>query len=77
MKKCTVVELNMQVAYIKLFVRISPGSSVSELMGFVNGWMHIMLFAKFTYLRKHKLCDSHFWQRVYFVDSVVTNEGII
>lgn len=77
MKKCTVVELNVQIDHIHLVVRTPPSLSVSELMGFVKGRTAIRLFAKFPYLRKHKLWGNHFWQRGYFVDSVGANEEII
>ncbi|MGV4939218.1 IS200/IS605 family transposase, partial [Serratia nematodiphila] len=77
MKKCTVVELNVQIDHIHLVVIPPPSLSVSELMGFVKGRTAIRLFAKFPYLRKHKLWGNHFWQRGYFVDSVGANEEII
>ncbi|EOS95886.1 IS1004 transposase [Erwinia tracheiphila PSU-1] len=77
MKKCTVVELNVQIDHIHLVVRTPPGLSVSELMGFVKGRTAIRLFEKFPYLRKHKLWCNHFWQRGYFVDSVGAKEEVI
>lgn len=77
MKKCRIVELNVQVDHIHLVVRMPPSLSVSEYMGFVKGRIAIRLFAKFPYLRKKKLWGNHFWQRGYFVDSVGANEDII
>ncbi|AXF78319.1 IS200/IS605 family transposase [Erwinia tracheiphila] len=76
-KKCTVVELNVQIYHMHLVVRTPPGLSVSELMGFVKGRTAIRLFEKFPYLRKHKLWCNHFWQRGYFVDSVGAKEEVI
>ncbi len=77
MKKCRVVELNVQVDHVHLVVRLPPSLSVSEFMGFVKGRSAIRLFGKFPYLRKKKLWGNHFWQRGYFVDSVGANEAII
>lgn len=78
MKKCTVVELNVQIDRVHLVVRTPPSLSVSELMGFVKGRTAIRLFAKFPYLRKHKLWGNHFWHtKRVFVDSVGANEEII
>ena len=77
MKKCTVVELNVQIDHRHLVVRTPPSLSVSELMGFVEERTAIRLLVKFPYLRKHKLWGNHFWQRGYFVDSVGANEEII
>ena len=77
MKKCHVVELNVQRDHVHLLVRTPPSLSVSELVGFVKGRIAIKLFNKFPYLRKKKLWGNHFWQRGYFVDSVGANEAII
>ncbi len=77
MKKCKVVELNVQIDHVHLVVRTPPTISVSELVGFVKGRTAIRLFAKFPYLRKNKLWGNHFWQRDYFADSVGANEAII
>ena len=77
MKKCRVVELNVQEDHVHLVVRTPPSLSVSDLMGFVKGRTAIRMFAKFPYLRKQKLWGNHFWQRGYFVDSVGANEEII
>ena len=76
MKKCRVVELNVQIDHVHLVVRTPPGLSVSDLMGVLKGRTAIRLFNKFPYLRK-KLWGNHFWQRGYFVDSVGANEEII
>lgn len=77
MKRCTVVELNVQIDHVHLVVRTPPNVSVSELMGVLKGRTAIRLFNKFPYLRKKKLWGNHFWQRGYFVDSVGANEEII
>ena len=77
MKKCHIVELNVQIDHIHLLVRTPPSLSVSELVGYVKGRVAIKIFAKFPYLRKKKLWGNDFWQRGYFVDSVGANEAII
>ena len=77
MKKCHVVELNVQIDHVHIVVRTPPSLSVSELMGTLKGRTAIRLFNKFAYLRKKKLWGNHFWQRGYFVDSVGANEEII
>lgn len=77
MKKCQVVELNVQIDHVQLVVRTPPSLSVSDLMGVLKGRTAIWLFNKFPYLRKKKLWGNHFWQQGYFVDSVGANEEII
>ncbi len=77
MKKCTVVELNVQIDHIHRVVMNPSVLSVSELMEFVKGRTAIRLFAKCSYLRKHKLWGNHFWQRGYFVDPVGADEEIM
>ena len=77
MKKCKVVELNVQIDHVHLVVRLPPSMSISNYMGFVKGRTAIRLFNKFPYLRKKKLWGNKFWQRGYFVDSVGMNEEII
>lgn len=54
MKKCKVVELNVQIDHVHLVVRTLPNGSVSELMGVFNGRTEIRLFNKFPHLRKKK-----------------------
>ncbi len=44
MKKCTVVELNVQIDHVHLVVRTPPNVSVSELMGVLKGRTAIRLF---------------------------------
>ena len=77
MKKCRIMELNVQIDHVHLVVRTPPSLSVSELMGVLKGRTAIRLFSKFPYLRKKQLWGNHFWQRGYFVDSVGANEEII
>jgi putative transposase len=77
MKKCHVVELNIQINHVHLVVRMPPSISVSELMVTLKGRTAIRLFSKFPYLRKKKLLGNRFWQRGYFVDSVGANKEII
>ena len=77
MKKCRVVELNVQADHVHLVVRTPPSISVSDLMGTLKGRTAIRLFKNFPYLRKKKLWGNHFWQRGYFVDTVGINEDII
>ncbi len=55
MKKCWVVELNVQIDHVHLLVRTPPSLSVLELMGFVKGRTAIRLFAKFPNLIKQSL----------------------
>lgn len=77
MKKCKVVELNVQIDHVHVVVRMPPNLSVSNYVGYVKGRTAIKLFTKFPYLRKNKLWGNHFWQRGYFVDSVGANEEVI
>ena len=77
MKRCRVVELNIQLDHVHLVVRTPPSMSVSNLMGTLKGRTAIRLFKNFPYLRKKKLWGNHFWQRGYFVDTVGVNEDII
>lgn len=65
MKKCKVVELNVQIDHVHLVVRTPPSLSVSDLMGVLKDRTAIRLFNKFSYLRKKKLWGNHFWQRGY------------
>lgn len=52
MKKCKVVELNVQIDHVHLVVRTPPNVSVTDLMGVLKGRTAIRLFNKFPYLRK-------------------------
>lgn len=60
MKKCRVVDLNVQVDHVHLVVRTPPNISVSTLMGTLKGRTVIRLFKHFPYLRKNKLWVTTF-----------------
>ncbi|TOH28635.1 IS200/IS605 family transposase, partial [Vibrio parahaemolyticus] len=67
----------VQVDHVHLVVKVPPKLSISKLMGVLKGKIALKLFSKFPHLRKNRFWGNHFWQRGYFVDSVVINEEII
>ena len=75
MKKCTVVELNVQIDHVHLVVRTPPSLSVSELMGTLstNGDKE----ATVPLSQKEEALGQSFLAESYFVDSVGANEEII
>ncbi len=66
MKNCQVVERNVQVDLVHLFVRLPPRLRVSTYMGFVKGRTAFRLFNKFPYLRKKKLWETSFGKEAAF-----------
>ena len=66
MKKCKVVELNVQIDHVHLVVRTPPSLSVSDLMGTLKGRTAIRLFNKFPYCKKEEALGQSFLAKRVF-----------
>ena len=62
--------------HIRLYVKIPPKYSVSEVMGYLKGKSSLMIFDRHANLR-YKYGNRHFWCRGYYVDTVGRNEKAI
>ena len=62
--------------HIRLYVKIPPKYSVSEVMGYRKGKSSLMIFDRHANLR-YKYGNRHFWCRGYYVDTVGRNEKAI
>ena len=62
--------------HIHLYVTNPPQSSVSEVMGYLEGKSSLMIFDRHANL-KYKYGNRHFWCRGYYVDMVGRNEKAI
>ena len=62
--------------HIRLYAKIPPKYSVSEVMGYLEGKSSLMIFDWHANL-KYKYGNRHFWCRGYYVDTVGRNEKAI
>ena len=73
-KEGEVMELSVQPDHVHLVCSIPPKLSVSEFMGILKGKTAIMLFKRYTSLRKKPYWGNHYWSRGYFVSTVGLDE---
>ena len=65
-----IVELNVQVDHVHLFVLVSPKVSVSDYVGIIKGRTAIRVLNKFRRLRKKALLAKSFLSQRLLVDTV-------
>ena len=71
-KGIEIIEAELCIDHIHMFVRIPPKYSVSEVMGYLKGKSSLMIFDRHANL-KYKYGNRHFWCRGYYVDTVGKN----
>jgi len=76
-KKCELIELNVQIDHVHLLVLIPPKISVSNYVGTVKGRTAIRVLNKFRKLKQKPYWGNHFWARVYCVDTVALDAEMI
>ena len=75
-KGIEILEAAAMPDHIRLYVKIPPKYSVSEVMGYRKGKSSLMIFDRHANLR-YKYGNRHFWCRGYYVDTVGRNEKAI
>ena len=75
-KGIEILEAAAMTDHIRLYVKIPPKYSVSEVMGYLKGKSSLMIFDRHANLR-YKYGNRHFWCRGYYVDTVGRNEKAI
>ena len=75
-KGIEILEAAAMPDHIRLYVKIPPKYSVSEVMGYLEGKSSLMIFDWHANL-KYKYGNRHFWCRGYYVDTVGRNEKAI
>ncbi len=71
-KGVEIIEAELCLDHIHMFIRIPPKYSVSEIMGYLKGKSSLMIFDRHANL-KYKYGSRHFWCRGYYVDTVGKN----
>jgi putative transposase len=61
---CEIVELNIQVDYVHLLIKVPPKVSISSLMGVMKGKSAIRVFSKFPEWKQRPYWGNHFWVKV-------------
>ena len=68
-----VLELNVQPDHVHLVVSIPPKYSVSAIVGYLKGKSTMILFERYSILRKN-FRGHNFWSRGYYVSTVGLDE---
>ncbi len=74
---CPIVELNVQIDHVHLFVKVPPKISILKLVGTVKGKSALRLFTRFSWLRQKPYWGNHFWAKGYCVDTVGVDAEMI
>jgi putative transposase len=74
---CEIVELNIQVDYVHLLIKVPPKVSISSLMGVMKGKSAIRVFSKFPEWKQRPYWGNHFWAEGYCVDTVNLDSEMI
>ena len=75
-KRVEVVEGTLCVDHIHMCLAIPPKYSVSTIVGYVKGKSAMILFEKYSRLKKN-FRGHRFWARGYYVSTVGSDEGKI
>jgi putative transposase len=73
-KDVDLVEGKRCADHVHMLVSIPPKYSVSQIVGYLKGKSAIMVFERFTQLRRN-FRGHHFWARGYYVNTEGFNEG--
>ncbi|MDD2468536.1 MAG: IS200/IS605 family transposase [Desulfobulbus sp.] len=72
-KQIEIVEGTVCADHIHLCLSIPPKYAVSSIIGYLKGKSTMLLFERYSYLRKN-FRGHHFWARGYYVNTVGLNE---
>jgi len=75
-KECRVIEGHLMSDHLHMLVSIPPKYSVSQVVGFMKGKSAMIIFEKYSRLKKNFRGHS-FWARGYYVSTVGLDEGKI
>ena len=68
-KGVNIIQAEVCVDHIHMFLEIPPKMSVSGFMGYLKGKSSLMIFEKWSNM-KYKYRNREFWCRGYYVDTV-------
>ena len=72
-KEVTIIEAEVCLDHVHMFLEIPPKLSVSTFIGYLKGKSSVMIYQRWGNL-KYKYRNSSFWCRGYYVDTVGKNE---
>ncbi len=73
-KGVTIIEATACVDHIHMCLSIPPKYSISQIMGYLKGKSTMMIFEKFSKLKRNFKGNS-FWARGYYVNTVGLDEA--
>lgn len=75
-KEVTIIEAEVCLDHVHMFLEIPPKLSVSTFIGYLKGKSSVMIYQRWGNL-KYKYRNRSFWCRGYYVDTVGKNEVAI
>ena len=69
-KEVEIIEMNIQIDHVHMYISIPPKISVSDFLGILKGKTAIKMFKSYPNLKKKPYWGNHFWSRGYFINTV-------
>lgn len=76
-KEVEIIEMNIQIDHVHMYVSIPPKISVSDFLGILKGKTAIKMFKSYPNLKKKPYWGNHFWSRGYFINTVGMDADLV
>ena len=76
-KEDEIIEMNIQIDHVHMYISIPPKISVSDFLGILKGKTAIKMFKSYPNLKKKPYWGHHFWSRGYFINTVGMDADLV
>ena len=76
-KEVDIIEMNIQIDHVHMYISIPPKISVSDFLGILKGKTAIKMFKSYPNLKKKPYWGNHFWSRGYFINTVGMDADLV
>jgi putative transposase len=76
-KEVEIIEMNIQIDHVHMYISIPPKISVSDFLGILKGKTAIKMFKSYPNLKKKPYWGNHFWSRGYFINTVGMDADLV
>ena len=76
-KEVEIIEMNIQIDHVDMYISIPPKISVSDFLGILKGKTAIKMFKSYPNLKKKPYWGNHFWSRGYFINTVGMDADLV
>ena len=76
-KEVDIIEMNIQIDHVHMYISIPPKISGSDFLGILKGKTAIKMFKSYPNLKKKPYWGNHFWSRGYFINTVGMDADLV